>query len=54
MRIGPHGVRELLHALAGTGQAARAAARSVGMARLRGDITLPVGVPLVPAGDGNP
>lgn len=53
VRIGPHGVRELVRALAGTGQAARAAARSLGMARLRGGVTLPVGVPLVPAGDGN-
>ena len=54
VRMGPHGARELLYASAGTGPAARAAARSLGMARLRGNMTLPVGVPLVPAWDGNP
>jgi HEAT repeat protein len=54
VRIGPTGMRELQRALAGNGQAARVAAGSLGMARLQGNRSLPVGVPLASARDGSP
>ena len=54
VRIGPTGMRELQRALAGNGQAARVAAGSLGMARLQGNRSLPVGVPLASVRDGSP
>lgn len=54
VRIGPAGVQELLRALPGSCQAARVAAGSLAMARLRGSISLPAGVPLALASDGSP
>lgn len=54
VRIGPTGVRELLRALAGDGQAGRVAAGSLGMARLQGNSSLPAGLPLASALDRSP
>jgi HEAT repeat protein len=53
-RIGPPGIRELLRAVAGSGQAARVAAGSLEMARLRGNSLPPASAPLASARDGSP
>jgi HEAT repeat protein len=53
VRIGPPGLRELLHAAAGSGPAAGVAAGSLRMAELQGGTPLPAGVPLAVARDGS-
>ncbi len=54
VRIGKPGLREVLHASAGSGRAARVAAGSLAIARLQDRLPLPAGVPLPAGKDGNP